>query len=232
MALEELASLTFSKRAGGVAVNLYSPGEAEIRLSPSNSVKITQETTYPFDGKISLTLMPQKQAEFPLFVRVPDWASSADIFVNGKPVSDVRITPGEFVKLQRTWKPKDVVQISFPIELRVHKKHERIGTPQGGPDLYNVTWFAVTRGPLVYAASGLIGGKHRESTLGLPEEKLETRFTPSKAPQGCAGPAYELQSPDGERLLFLPYFEADTRTPGTWRLTWIQNGIGPEAFAE
>ena len=91
--------------------------------------------------------------------------------------------------------------------------------------MYNVTWFALTRGPLVYAASVLIGGKDRERAFQFSEEDIGKHFLPGETPEGFKGPAFELKTPQQESLLFLPYFEADGRNSGTWRLTWIQNAI-------
>ncbi len=98
--------------------------------------------------------------------------------------------------------------------------------------MYNVTWFALTRGPLVYAANGLIGGKDRERAFQLNEEAIQRSFIPGKTPEGFNGPAFEFMTPDRESLLFLPYFEADGRNSGTWRLTWIQNAIDEAQGAE
>ncbi|MEX1239824.1 MAG: beta-L-arabinofuranosidase domain-containing protein [Cyclobacteriaceae bacterium] len=229
MALEELTTVIYSRKENGVAINLFSESEGEVTLQNANKVKVAQKTSYPFEGKISVTVAPAKRAQFPLFIRIPEWANTADIMVNGKPAGIADIRSGEYVKVDRMWKQNDHVQISFPMQLRVNKKIERVGTPQGGPDMYNVTWFALTRGPLVYASSGLIGGKDRERALGLPADNMEKLFSETTTPNGSKGPAYELKTAQGEKLLFLPYYEADQRNSGTWRLTWIQNGIDQQS---
>lgn len=232
MALEELTPLIYSRRDNGIAINLFSASEATLALNNASEVRVIQKTNYPFEGKISLTMLPRKKEKFPLFIRIPDWATGTEVLVNGKAVGTETIQGGYFFKLDREWKPKDEVQISFPLEIKVHKKIERVGTPQGGPDMYNVSWFALSRGPLVYAASGLIGGKDRERALDLSADKLETYFSEIQTPKGFQGPAYQLKTGEGENLLFLPYYEADGRTSGTWRLTWIQNGIDQESAPE
>ena len=54
-------------------------GEATIDIGEGRVVKISQETDYPWDGKIKLTIAPDKPSEFDLCVRIPGWAL-------GKPV--------------------------------------------------------------------------------------------------------------------------------------------------
>ena len=98
--------------------------------------------------------------------------------------------------------------------------------------MYNVTWFAVTRGPLVYSANGLVGRKDRERALALPGDKIESLISETSTPSGYDGPAYELKLNNDEKILFLPYYEADGREQGTWRLTWLQNGIDQEGSVE
>jgi DUF1680 family protein len=210
---------------------LYSGSEAVVTINEKNKVRITQKTNYPFDSVITVTISPDRKEGFPLFVRIPDWASNADVRVNGERIGN-QVKNSEYFRIERTWKQKDQVLITFPMELKVHKKTERIGTPQGGPDMYNVSWFALTRGPLVYASSGLIDGKDREKALSLPADRILAYFSETKTPDGFHGPAYELKTPQGEKLLFLPYYEADGRMPGTWRLTWLQNAIDEQTSAE
>lgn len=225
LALEELPQLIYSKKEKGIACNLYTANEASISLPGIGLVGIVQKTDYPFDGKVQITLSPEKQSEFPVFVRIPNWASSAEIKVNGKQVDTGKLIPGEFFSIRRVWGKDDKIEIDFPVELKVHQKQEYTNAPQGGNSIYSTEWFCLTRGPLVYASSGLINGQDREKTFLLPENNREVSFTSVTTPAGFHGPAYELQLPGQEPQLFLPYYEAGGRKPGSWRLTWIQRKI-------
>jgi len=225
LSLEELPQLIYSKRENGIACNLYTESEASVSLSGAGLVRISQKTDYPFNGAIQITLSPEKQSEFPFFIRIPDWASSAGIKINGKPVDSGNLAIGEFFLIRRTWGKNDIIEINFPVELKVRQKQEYTNAPQGGKSIYSTEWFCLTRGPLVYACSGLIHGQDREKTFLLPEKNREACFVPVAAPSGFEGPACELKLPGQETLLFLPYYEAGGRNPGSWRLTWIQRKI-------
>ena len=225
LALEELPQLIYSKKENGIACNIYTASDASFSLSGAGQVKVIQKTDYPFDGTVQLTLSPEKKSEFPLFLRIPDWASSAGIKVNGKPFDTGKLTPGKYFIISRAWGKNDKIEIDFPVELKVIQRQEYTNAPQGGKPIYSTEWFCLTKGPLIYSCSGLIYGKDREKTFLLPEKNEEACFVPAALPSGFNGPAYELKLPGQEALLLLPYYEAGGRTPGLWRLTWIQRKI-------
>jgi len=54
-------------------VNLFARGSATLTMA-DRTVAVTQETQYPWDGKIKLTVDPQRAGRFVLCVRVPGWA--------------------------------------------------------------------------------------------------------------------------------------------------------------
>lgn len=225
LALEELPPVIYSKRENGITCNIYTASEASVSLPGAGLVRIVQKTDYPFDGMIQISLSPEKQSEFPLFVRIPDWAVSTEIKLNGTPVDTRALIPGTFFQLRRVWKQNDKIELNFSFGLKVHLKEEFINAPQGGKSIYKVEWFCLTRGPLVYACNGLINGQDREKTFLLPLQDKASCFVRVKTPSGFYGPAYEMRVDGQEPQLFLPYFEAGSRTEGSWHLTWIQNKI-------
>ncbi len=228
MALEELSTLIYSLKGEGIACNIYTKSEASMTLSGSNKVSIRQETEYPFEGVVRVTLMPEKRSDFPVYLRIPDWADRTEISVNGQHIETTIVKQGEYFTINRTWVEGDEISMNFPLELKISHKAEDSNTARGeSAPISRMHWFSLGRGPLVYSVSGLIGGKDREGTYLLPEDKPESCFVPVSGPAGTKGQAFELRLPNQKPLLFVPYFEAGKRTPGNWRLTWIQNKIDP-----
>jgi DUF1680 family protein len=228
MALEELPSVIYSRLPNGVAVNLYTASEANLKLGSGTPVHIVQKTNYPFDGKITLTMSPSKAEAFAVSLRIPEWATSAaaTIKVNGKPFETTNLKPGEYFTLNRTWKANDQVELELPFDLRIEQKTEQVDAPQNAGEIYNASWFSLSRGPLVYAANSLIDGKDRERTLTLSSVTAADNFTSTTSPQGIAGPAYVLKAGGIQQpLVFVPYYEAGGMKQGGWRLTWLQNKI-------
>lgn len=223
MALEEVIPVVFAKMQNGIAVNLFTEGEMTMPLG-KKTFKISQKTNYPFDGNIEVKVTGSGKETVPVFVRIPDWATNASININGKAVDASTIKPNEYFKIDRVWKDNDVVAINFPMELKLHQAKEDALVPQGkGEEIYSVNWFALSRGPLVFSANGLIDGKDREKTLSITSSSANDIFTPATNPYGSR-PAFELKS-SGEKLLFVPYYEAGGAKLNNWRLTWIQTKI-------
>jgi DUF1680 family protein len=225
MALEELPSMIYSQMDNGIAINLFTESESTMKTGSGNAVRISQKTQYPFEGKIQVSVSPAKNESFPVFVRIPDWVTSAKVTVNGKPWDNQSLKSGEFFKVERAWREKDVLEIEFPMDLRVYQKTEEAPIPQGGGEIYRVNWLAMAKGPLVYSANGLIDGKDRERTFHLSSTNAADLFSPTTSPEGMKGSAYVLKSATQVPMVFVPYFEAGGRKTGSWRLTWIQNKI-------
>ncbi len=224
MALEDVAGSIYGLRENGISCNLYTESSADIMLE-NTRVSISQQTMYPFDGNIRITVSPEKSSSFPLFLRIPDWADTVSVRINGK-IPDTAIAgSGEYFKISRVWKKNDQIELSFPFRLKVHHRSEFALIPQSRKDIYRVDWFSLSRGPLVYATNGLIDGENREKVIPLSGSGPEALFIPVKTEGKFQGTRYILKTGNNGEIEFLPYFEAGGRTPGTWRLTWVQDAI-------
>lgn len=225
MALEELSPMVYSRRQNGIACNLFGASEADISLGNSNSVHLSQQTSYPYDGRIRLVVRSSQKGSFPLYIRIPDWVEQASISVNGQPVNGKEISSGTYYTLNREWDKETVVNIDFPMPLRVMQQAEYATMPQGTADIYRVKWFAVARGPLVYASDGLIDGKDRERNFSLAKQQIASAFIPVKPNDDSKAAVYRFNAPGLQPLLFRPFYEAGGREQGKWRLTWFQNEV-------
>lgn len=225
MALEELSPMVYSRRNNGIACNLFTESDARLELDGGNTVQISQHTTYPYNGKIQLVISPARKSSFPVYIRIPEWAQQATITVNGKKEDSKDIHSGTYYAVHAAWEKGSVVDIEFSMPLRVVQRAEYATMPQGTADLYRVQWFALARGPLVYATQGLIDGKDRERNINLPLSGITSRFTPVNTGRKEEAQAYQFTIPGAQPLLFLPFYEAGGRESGTWRLTWLQNAV-------
>jgi uncharacterized protein len=130
-----VANLWMATADRGVAAVAYGPNVVSTVVAEGVPVTIEEETGYPFRESINLTVNPAHAASFPLLLRIPAWAQSASMLVNGQAQSGVKA--GEFFRVVREWKAGDRVELRFPMSLR------------------STTWFnnsvAIERGPLVYS---------------------------------------------------------------------------------
>jgi hypothetical protein len=111
-AIERLIYYRFD---GGLAVSMYTPSRASLMVNEIN-VRLKQETAYPADGRIELAVDPQRPATFAVRLRIPGWARSHQVRVNGNAVATAHIPGG--IEIRREWRPGDAVVLELPMEFR------------------------------------------------------------------------------------------------------------------
>lgn len=152
--ISELPSMIYYiSQSGGIGINLYTASSAKINLSDSTSVDLKQETDYPNSGKVEIAVSPSQSVSFPLMLRIPAWAKSATVAINGE-VQNLNTIPGNFITINRQWKKGDKVQLDIPMDWRLIKGRKR----QAGR-------VAVMRGPVLFCLNP-------EKNPGLGLEKL------------------------------------------------------------
>ena len=220
MALEELPGVAFTQvNDHTLAVNVHGPGEASFDMA--GGVRLVSLTSYPYDGKVRIRVAMHGQARFTVRVRIPSWAVSPSLVVNGHAV-DEAVEAGTFVALTRQWCDGDEIQAQFParplLQRRTNRNVQESLAPDGSPvrqEVLHEEYVAFTHGPLVYA-TGLIDGFKASESVRLPEGSPEGWLRHEAASMSLT---VEL---DGRPpLVFTPYFAAGGRVDGAWRLTWL-----------
>jgi DUF1680 family protein len=137
-------------------VNLFVGNTARIALK-SQAVNIKQETRYPWDGAMKMTVEPEKAGEFSVYVRLPGWAQNrpvpGDLYkyigrsdektvlnVNGSPAA-LNMDKG-FAQIRRNWKKGDTIDLVLPMPVRRVVAQAMVKDDTGK--------VALERGPLVY----------------------------------------------------------------------------------
>jgi len=163
--IASLGSYFYTTKPGELAVHLYGANQAELLLGDV-PVSVEQQTAYPWDGDIALTVNPAKTAHFKLHLRIPGWSRSAEISVNGEILTPA-VVKG-YVTIERDWAPGDVVRIAFPMPV------ERLyANPQVSEDAGRV---ALKRGPVVYCLEEVDNGLPVQQLRLLAGTELEARF--------------------------------------------------------
>ena len=103
-------------------------------------MKVHQKTNYPWDGSAEITITPAEPTEFTFFMRTPGWTDSAQVTVNGKPVSGA--IPGQYISIRRLWSGGDVIGVKFNMQPQLLEANAQVIEDNGR--------VAVQRGPLVY----------------------------------------------------------------------------------
>jgi DUF1680 family protein len=185
--------------ARGIFVSGYASGTSRVTLGPNPAspdpleVELVQETSYPWDGRVRITVNPAREERFHLHLRLPGWSAGDAVFVR-TPEGDVDWTrqvgtlpahvltwDGSWRALERAWKPGDVVELVLPMKPRRAYADARAVAALGR--------VALQRGPLVYAI------RDAENDGRARQIVLTSRATLSDAPgDGLAGGAVVLRA--------------------------------------
>ena len=222
MALEELPALVYDIDDSGVRVQLYGASELRTTLPGGGALALRQDTGYPFDGAIRLTLDIERDARFTLRLRIPAWAEAFGVRVNGEAL-DPAVDDHGFACITRTWRSGDTIELAFPMLPRLHHATQRNVqeslAPDGSPvaqEMLHFEYVALTRGPLVYA-TGLVDGYKLDETLLLPPGPSSEWLSEIQG----ALPLLELRPLQRPPLRYEPWALAGGRADGSWRLAWL-----------
>ncbi len=101
---------------GRVDINLFIPSKAEIQMG-KQTLTLSQQTSYPQDGKVEITVSPQRESTFTVGLRIPAWSQQNNVEVNGEQVQDVKA--GQYCLIKRAWKPGDRITLNTDMRARV-----------------------------------------------------------------------------------------------------------------
>ncbi|MBN1416998.1 MAG: glycoside hydrolase family 127 protein [Bacteroidales bacterium] len=151
----------YAVAADTLFVNLFARNSASVDLQ-GNTIGITQNTNYPWEGDVKITVSPATETTFTLLVRIPGWARNEAIpggiyqFYENDPSAVIITLNGEIINpelkkgyavITRTWKPGDVVSLTLPMKARKLIADERIAEDRQR--------IAIQRGPIVFCAEGV-----------------------------------------------------------------------------
>lgn len=151
--LLELPRWTYARGPGALWVNHYLAAEMDAGPVSGTPVRVRQETNYPWDGRVVLTVEPRSAKQFALHLRLP--AATAPALYPATPVGEVApvslrvngavqpvVARDGYVTVERLWQPGDTVELELPLPIERLRADERVGALQG--------LVALRRGPLVY----------------------------------------------------------------------------------
>ncbi|ADV47768.1 protein of unknown function DUF1680 [Cellulophaga algicola DSM 14237] len=139
--IAQVSGWAYSKSENGIAVNLYGGNKLATTLNDGSSLKLKQETKYPWEGDVEITIEACRSDAFDILLRIPEWAEGSKIMINGKE-SEILATPGTYATLNRTWKANDTIRLDLPLAINFIEGHGRI------EEVRNQV--AIKRGPVVY----------------------------------------------------------------------------------
>jgi len=117
----------------GLAAVFYVACEVRAKVGGGAEVTVREETSYPFDGRVDLTLATAAPVRFPLYLRVPDWCDRPAVAINGRD-APVDARPLSYIRIDRTWRDGDTVRLTLPMDVRLTrwaKNHDSVSVSRG-----------------------------------------------------------------------------------------------------
>ena len=238
--ISSLGDYIYATSTNGIRINLFVGSSTHMTLEKTN-VGIQQQTNYPWDGNIRLTVSPEKKSKFKVYIRIPGWAqnqaSPGDTYkylnndgidfklsVNNKP-ANYQLLNG-YAIIEREWKKDDLVQLNLPMGI---KKVIAIDSIKD-----NRKRVALQRGPVIYCIEHA-DNNGKAMNIVIPDN---TVFTAEKrddllngivtlsAEVPVAEPSADSTSivTKKRKITAIPYYSWNNRGPGQMQV-WLPRKI-------
>ena len=130
-----IESMWMATNDNGLAAVTYGPSVVKAMVGKGKEVTITEETNYPFNGSVKLTINTEKAVRFPIDLRIPGWADPVTIKFKGK---TIKVKSGPTFKINERWKSGDQIILEMPMQLRVEKRYNNSLAVLRGPVYFSL----------------------------------------------------------------------------------------------
>lgn len=102
------------KSQDGIYINLYIKGSVTTLTPSGNNITLNFDTDYPKNGTVKIGIELEKDEQFKLILRNPEWSKNTKVFVNENTVN----TANGYIEIDRVWQKGDAVQIEFDMRTK------------------------------------------------------------------------------------------------------------------
>ena len=185
MTIARLGDFLYAVSDDSIYINQYLGSTAAVTATDA-SVKLTQETLYPWEGHIRITVEPDRPVwQGTIHVRIPDWCrrleSAGGLYrlQNSASMQEWSVRVGRqvesvvrrgYVAISRKWQPGDVIEINLPMPVMRITSHPDVKDNRGQ--------VAIQRGPLGYCLEATDHAGHVRDICLPPEAKFRTEWCP------------------------------------------------------
>ncbi|MFG6400593.1 MAG: glycoside hydrolase family 127 protein [Parabacteroides distasonis] len=202
--LPSIGNYIYASSDDALWVNLYIGNTGQIRIGETD-ILLTQETDYPWDGSVKLTISTSQPLEKEIRLRIPDWCKTYDLSINGKRIN---VPKEKGYAVIKDWKSQDVIALDMdmPVEIVAADPHVK----------ENFDKRAIQRGPLVYCMEEIDNPVYFDQIQLSPSTTFQTAF----ASDILNGIKTIKTNGRAQSATFIPYYAWDNRKAGKMRV-WI-----------
>lgn len=186
-------------------VNLYIGNESTFKAG-KKEITLTQETNYPWEGAVKLTVGAKSPVSKDIRLRIPGWCKSYTVSVNGAEVKPA--VENGYAVLSQKWQNGDVIELNMDMPVEVVAADPRVKEDEG--------LRAVQRGPLVYCIEEVDNSENFDALTISEDAAFNTQFE-SDLLKGVMSITAQV----GENSLkYIPYYAWDNREAGKMKV-WV-----------
>lgn len=202
--LPSIGNYIYASSDDALWVNLYIGNTGQIRIGETD-ILLTQETDYPWDGSVKLTISTSQPLEKEIRLRIPDWCKTYDLSINGKRIN---VPKEKGYAVIKDWKSQDVIALDMdmPVEIVAADPHVK----------ENFDKRAIQRGPLVYCMEEIDNTEYFDQIQLSPSTTFQTAFVSDI----LNGIKTIKTNGRAQSATFIPYYAWDNRKAGKMRV-WI-----------
>ena len=160
--LPSIGNYIYASSDDALWVNLYIGNTGQIRIGETD-ILLTQETDYPWDGSVKLTISTSQPLEKEIRLRIPNWCKTYDLSINGKRIN---VSEKKGYAVIKDWKSQDVIALDMdmPVEIVAADPHVK----------ENFGKRAIQRGPLVYCMEEIDNPEYFDQIQLSPSTTFQT----------------------------------------------------------
>ncbi|NLY90479.1 MAG: glycoside hydrolase family 127 protein [Firmicutes bacterium] len=167
--LTSIGEYFYTVNQNEVYIHLYGNNIAKVGLD-EGEVQLTQETAYPWEGTVRISVSTEQPVRFTLALRIPGWCRQAQVCINGEELNLSTGLERGYAKISRWWNNGDRVELSMAMPVERIYSHPLVAA--------NLGRVALQRGPIIYCLEEIDNGPNL-AAISLPSgSKLTTQYRP------------------------------------------------------
>lgn len=203
--LPSIGNYIYGVSNDAVWVNLYIGNQASVKYGKKDMTLI-QETNYPWEGAVKITIGTKSPVNAEMRLRIPGWCKSYTIKVNGAEVKP-QIESG-YAVLPGKWSDGDAIELNMDMPVEVVAADPRTKEDEG--------MRAIQRGPIVYCI------EEADNKDGFDDLKISENadFTTAFEKDLLNGVVTIDAKVGDQTLKYIPYYSWDNREAGKMKV-WV-----------
>lgn len=203
--LPSIGNYIYGVSDNAIWVNLYIGNQSTVKYG-NKELTLAQETNYPWEGAVKLTVGTKSAVNAEIRLRIPGWCKSYSIKVNGTEATP-SVEAG-YAVLPGKWKDDDVIELNMDMSVQVVAADPRTKEDEG--------LRAIQRGPLVYCIEEVDNPDDFDGLVISENAEFETTFE-----KDLLNGVVTIDAKVGDKeLKYIPYYSWDNREAGKMKV-WV-----------